>query len=60
MAFNLLMPGPRMLWQFEELGYDYSINTCTDGVTVNEDCRIAPSPCDGITLRTTNADTFTT
>ena len=44
MAFNLLMPGPRMLWQFEELGYDYSINTCTDGATVNEDCRIAAKP----------------
>jgi 1,4-alpha-glucan branching enzyme len=25
-AFNLFMPGPRMLWQFEELAYDYSIN----------------------------------
>jgi|GEM_PF-216292 len=44
MAFNLLMPGPRLLWQFEELGYDYSINTCTDGVTVTEDCRIVAKP----------------
>lgn len=26
MGFNLLLPGPRMLWQFQELGYDYSIN----------------------------------
>ncbi|MBC7885975.1 MAG: hypothetical protein H7X99_10905 [Saprospiraceae bacterium] len=26
LAFNLLFPGPRMIWQFEELGYDYSIN----------------------------------
>ena len=25
-AFNLLMPGPRMLWQFEELAYDISID----------------------------------
>ncbi|MBK8699523.1 MAG: hypothetical protein IPN29_08265 [Saprospiraceae bacterium] len=24
--FNSLFPGPRMLWQFQELGYDYSIN----------------------------------
>jgi hypothetical protein len=32
-----------MLWQFGELGYDYSINTCTDG-TVNNDCRLAPKP----------------
>ena len=25
-AFNLLFPGPRMIWQFEELGYDVSID----------------------------------
>jgi hypothetical protein len=25
LAFNLFFPGPRMLWQFEELGYDISI-----------------------------------
>ena len=25
-AFNLLLPGPRMIWQFEELGYDISID----------------------------------
>lgn len=25
-AFNALLPGPRMIWQFEELGYDVSIN----------------------------------
>ena len=44
MAFNLLMPGPRMIWQFEELGYDYSINTCSDGVTVDPNCRIEAKP----------------
>lgn len=26
LSFNLLLPGPRMLWQFQELGYDFSIN----------------------------------
>jgi glycosidase len=26
LGFNLLLPGPRMIWQFQELGYDYSIN----------------------------------
>jgi 1,4-alpha-glucan branching enzyme len=26
-AFFYTIPGPRMLWQFGELGYDYSINT---------------------------------
>jgi 1,4-alpha-glucan branching enzyme len=25
-AFNLLLPGPRMLWQFGELGYEVDIN----------------------------------
>ncbi len=25
-SFNLFLPGPRMLWEFGELGYDYSIN----------------------------------
>ncbi|TAJ11877.1 T9SS C-terminal target domain-containing protein [Marinilabiliaceae bacterium JC017] len=25
-AFNGLLPGPRMIWQFEELGYDISID----------------------------------
>jgi 1,4-alpha-glucan branching enzyme len=35
--------GPKMLWQFGELGYDYSINYCPDG-TINPDCRTAPKP----------------
>ena len=26
-AFNMLMPGPRMVWQFGELGYDISIDS---------------------------------
>ncbi|MFY0607122.1 MAG: T9SS type A sorting domain-containing protein [Cyclobacteriaceae bacterium] len=26
LAFNLMFPGPRMLWQFQELAYDYSID----------------------------------
>ncbi|MBP9016521.1 MAG: T9SS type A sorting domain-containing protein [Paludibacteraceae bacterium] len=26
-AFATLMPGPKMLWQFEEMGYDYSIES---------------------------------
>ncbi len=37
------IPGPKMLWQFGELGYDYSINTCDDG-SVNENCRVSPKP----------------
>ncbi|MDL5050846.1 alpha-amylase family glycosyl hydrolase [Oscillatoria amoena NRMC-F 0135] len=37
------IPGPKMLWQFGELGYDHSINECEDG-TVNEDCRLSEKP----------------
>ncbi len=40
----LPIPGPKMIWQFGELGYDYSINTCSDGVTINADCRTAAKP----------------
>jgi 1,4-alpha-glucan branching enzyme len=37
------IPGPKMLWQFGELGYDLSINYCPDG-TVNQNCRVSPKP----------------
>ncbi len=37
------IPGPKMLWQFGELGYDYSINHCQDG-TINDGCRVSPKP----------------
>lgn len=36
------LPGPKMLWQFGEVGYDYSINWCTNG-TIG-DCRLVPKP----------------
>ncbi len=42
-AFLLTEPGPKMMWQFGELGYDYSINTCLD-LTVNNNCRLDPKP----------------
>lgn len=42
-AFLYTIPGPKMLWQFGELGYDYSINYCTNG-TVNPNCRLDPKP----------------
>src|SRR5690606_13071190 len=42
-AFFLTLPGPKMIWQFGELGYPYSINTCTD-LSVNNDCRLANKP----------------
>lgn len=43
-CFNLPLPGPKMLWQFTELGYDYSINTCSDGVTISDACRVEAKP----------------
>jgi 1,4-alpha-glucan branching enzyme len=42
-AFLLSMPGPKMIWQFGELGYDYSINTCDNG-SVSDNCRLASKP----------------
>ena len=37
------IPGPKMLWQFGELGYDQSINRCEDG-TISDGCRVSPKP----------------
>ncbi|MBC7848944.1 MAG: T9SS type A sorting domain-containing protein [Chitinophagaceae bacterium] len=42
-AFLLMMPGPKMIWQFGEMGYDYSINACENG-TISNDCRLSPKP----------------
>jgi len=38
--FFFTIPGPKMIWQFGELGYDFSINTCSDG-TISNDCRLS-------------------
>ncbi len=37
-VFFLPLPGPKMIWQFGERGYDLSINRCPDG-SVNNNCR---------------------
>ncbi len=42
-AFYFPIPGPKMIWQFGELGYDYSINHCQDG-TIDDGCRTDPKP----------------
>jgi hypothetical protein len=42
-AFFLGAPGPKMIWEFGDLGYDYSINTCTDG-SINSNCRLDKKP----------------
>jgi hypothetical protein len=42
-AFLYPLRGPKMLWQFGELGYEFHINLCEDG-TIQEDCRTSPKP----------------
>ncbi len=42
-AFFFTVPGPKMIWEFGELGYDYSINRCEDG-SVSENCRLSLKP----------------
>ncbi|MGB2704166.1 MAG: alpha-amylase family glycosyl hydrolase [Chitinophagaceae bacterium] len=42
-GFFYTAPGPKMLWQFGELGYDFSINRCVDG-TINNNCRLDNKP----------------
>jgi hypothetical protein len=42
-AFLMTIPGPKMYWQFGEIGYDTSITWCSPGV-YKFDCRIDPKP----------------
>lgn len=42
-TFFFSIPGPKMLWQFGELGYEFSINRCTDG-SINNNCRLSDKP----------------
>jgi hypothetical protein len=48
-AFWAMMPGPKMLWQFGEMGYDFSITFCPSDNSVpqpypNMQCRTDPKP----------------
>lgn len=47
-AVLLSIPGPKMIWQFGELGYDKSIYMCEDGTIPtpyqNDSCRTNPKP----------------
>lgn len=44
-AANILLavPGAKMIWQFGELGYDYSINACKNGGS-GDGCRLDEKP----------------
>lgn len=37
------IPGPKMIWQFGELGYEFPINWCVGGGT-DDNCRLDPKP----------------
>ncbi|WP_133507570.1 alpha-amylase family glycosyl hydrolase [Flavobacterium chryseum] len=43
-AVSLLIPGPKMIWHFGELGWDDSIFTCNNG-TVNNDFDATSGDC---------------
>jgi hypothetical protein len=44
-VFWAIAPGPKMLTEFGELGFDYSINWCTNGtVDGSGGCRLTPKP----------------
>jgi 1,4-alpha-glucan branching enzyme len=44
-AFWALAPGPKMLNEFAELGFDYSVNWCSNGtVDPSGSCRLTPKP----------------
>jgi len=49
-AVSLLVPGPKMIWHFGDLGNEASIYTCTDGTvndntsTVAGDCKLSTKP----------------
>ena len=49
-AVSLLVPGPKMIWQFGELGWDTSIFSCNNGVVnsptdaTSGDCKLDTKP----------------
>lgn len=49
-AVSLLVPGPKMIWQFGELGWDSSIFTCNNGSVntsndaISGDCKLDTKP----------------
>ncbi|SCX84721.1 Por secretion system C-terminal sorting domain-containing protein [Flavobacterium anhuiense] len=43
-AVSLLIPGPKMIWHFGELGMDDSIFSCNNG-TVNDESSVTPGDC---------------
>lgn len=52
-AMFFTLPGPKMIWEFGEMGYDQSINRCTNG-TISNDCRVTAKPVLWTYLQDTN------
>ncbi len=49
-AFFFTIPGPKMMWQFGELGYDFSIDYCENG-TINPIAALIQSRYVGIIFK---------
>ncbi len=43
-ALLIPVPGPKMIWQFGELGYDFSINYCPGDGSISPNCRTDRKP----------------
>lgn len=43
-AISILVPGPKMIWHFQELGMDDSIYTCNNG-SINSESDVTPGDC---------------
>jgi hypothetical protein len=44
-AISLLVPGPKMIWHFGDLGMETSLFTCEDGsIEQNDDCKLSTKP----------------
>ena len=43
-AILLMAPGPKMIWQFGEVGFDTSLHHCSNGTTVAGSCNTDPKP----------------
>lgn len=43
-AVHLLVPGPKMIYHFGDLGYDSSIFTCNNGTVNNPNCKLETKP----------------
>ncbi|GAC1369214.1 MAG: hypothetical protein NVSMB30_06870 [Hymenobacter sp.] len=47
-AFFFMVPGPKMIWEFGELGYDVSLFACANGVPPmpygTDNCKTGPKP----------------